>query len=59
MIFGSVAYLGSLSLKSAVSTAGKHTLIVSVPLSVSLSTSQDGWLSVLLGSLFNAEAKVH
>lgn len=40
MMLGSVAYLGSLSLRSAVSTTGKITLIISVPLSVSLSTTQ-------------------
>ena len=40
IIFGSVAYLGSLSLKSAVRTMGKVTRMTSVPLSVSRSTSQ-------------------
>lgn len=40
IIFGSVAYLGSFSLKSAVSTTGSETRMVSVPMSVSLSTTQ-------------------
>ena len=35
MIFGNVAYLGSLRRKSAVSTVGTFTLIVSNPPSIS------------------------
>ena len=38
IIFGSVAYLGSFSLKSAVTTAGNDILIVSNPPSISLVT---------------------
>ena len=38
MILGSVAYLGSLSRKSVVMTAGNLTLIVSIPPSTSLFT---------------------
>lgn len=37
-MFGSVAYLGSLSLKSALMTAGNFTFIVSKPPSISLVT---------------------
>ena len=40
MILGRVAYLGSLSRRSAVMTAGKETLRVSVPVSVSRSMVQ-------------------
>lgn len=36
MIFGKVAYLGSFNLRSAVTTAGSLTLIVSKPPSISL-----------------------
>jgi len=38
IIFGSVAYLGSLSLRSALTTAGNFTFIVSSPPSISLVT---------------------
>jgi hypothetical protein len=60
IMFGSVAYLGSLSLKSALTTAGNFTFIVSKPPSTSLVTCSSSFsFSICFKKSEGKKTKLH